>query len=99
MNHHSRNATPAAMARRWPKQVRAVANPALEGLGRGSLDTAPLRRGVRGGVLEQPNYTFVLDLADPAVDRHGTLSPAQERDLLLAWAVGSTNNSYECHRR
>ena len=48
---------------------------------------------VRGGVLQQPNYTFVLDLDDPSVQTHGSLAPALRRDLLLAWAVGSTSNS------
>ncbi len=80
------------LARKHGK-CRVLANPALGALDRGSLDTAPWHRAVRGGVLEQPNYTFVLDLADPAVEHHGALTPAQERDLLLAWAVGSTSNS------
>ena len=80
------------LARKQGK-CRLLANPALATLGRGSLDESPRRRPVRGGALEQPNYTFVLDLADPALERHGELSPAQERDLLLAWAVGSTSNS------
>lgn len=80
------------LARKQGK-CRVLANPALGALDRASLDTGLLRRRVRGGVLEQPNYTFVLDLADPAVERVGTLNPAQERDLLLAWAVGSTSNS------
>jgi phosphoribosylaminoimidazolecarboxamide formyltransferase/IMP cyclohydrolase len=80
------------LARKQGK-CRVLANPALASLGRDSLDAEPRRRPVRGGVLEQPNYTFVLDLADPAVERFGTLSAAQERDLLLAWAVGSTSNS------
>jgi phosphoribosylaminoimidazolecarboxamide formyltransferase/IMP cyclohydrolase len=74
-------------------KCRVLANPALAALDRGSLDLGRRHRQVRGGVLEQPNYTFVLDLTDPAVQRHGTLSPEQERDLLLAWAVGSTSNS------
>jgi phosphoribosylaminoimidazolecarboxamide formyltransferase / IMP cyclohydrolase len=81
-----------ALARKQGR-CRILANPALAQLGRDSLDTATLHRPVRGGVLEQPNYTFVLDLADPAVQRHGTLTASQERDLLLAWAVGSTSNS------
>ncbi len=80
------------LARKQGK-CRVLANPALASLGRGSLDTELRRRPVRGGVLEQPNYTFVLDLADPAVQRFGTLTATQERDLLLAWAVGSTSNS------
>jgi AICAR transformylase/IMP cyclohydrolase PurH len=73
------------LARKHGK-CRVLANPALEALSRASLDTGLLRRRVRGGVLEQPNYKFVLDLADPAVQRIGTLAPSQERDLLLAWA-------------
>src|SRR5581483_12501266 len=40
-----------------------------------------------------PNYAFVLDLSDPAVERHGTLTADQVDDILLAWAVGSTSNS------
>jgi len=80
------------LARKQGK-CRVLANPALGDLGRRSIDTAPRRRQVRGGVMEQPNYTFILDLADPAVRRFGTLTRAQERDILLAWAVGSTSNS------
>lgn len=80
------------LARKQGK-CRVLANPALAQLGRDSLDSAPRRRQVRGGVLEQPNYTFVLDLAAPEIWRHGELSASQERDLLLAWAVGSTSNS------
>lgn len=80
------------LARKHGK-CRVLANPALGALSGASLDTGLLRRRVRGGVLEQPNYTFVLDLSDPAVERVGTLSSSQERDLLLAWAIGSTSNS------
>ena len=80
------------LARKQGK-CRVMANPALGQLGRASIDTAPRRRQVRGGSMEQPNYTFVLDLAAPAVQRYGTLTRSQERDLLLAWAVGSTSNS------
>jgi phosphoribosylaminoimidazolecarboxamide formyltransferase / IMP cyclohydrolase len=82
-----------SLARKHGK-CRLLANPALAELGRDSIDTAPRRRQVRGGVMEQPNYTFVLDLGDAAVQRAGTpLTDAQERDLLLAWAVGATSNS------
>ena len=80
------------LARKHGK-ARIFANPALGTLNAAALDTAPRRRQVRGGVMEQPNYTFTLDLASPEVKRYGTLTPAHERDLLLAWAVGSTSNS------
>jgi phosphoribosylaminoimidazolecarboxamide formyltransferase/IMP cyclohydrolase len=80
------------LARKQGK-CRLLANPALGSLDRGSLDTAPRRRQVRGGVMHQPNYTFVLNLKDPGVRLFGALSVAQARDLLLAWAIGSTSNS------
>lgn len=80
------------LARKQGK-CRLIANPALGALDRDSLDAAPRTRYVRGGSLEQPNYTFVLDLAAPGVEIAGELSEAQARDLLLAWAVGSTSNS------
>jgi phosphoribosylaminoimidazolecarboxamide formyltransferase / IMP cyclohydrolase len=81
------------LARKHGK-CRLLANPALAELGRESIDSAPRQRQVRGGVMEQPNYTFVLNLSDPAVQRAGRrLSETEERDLLLAWAVGSTSNS------
>lgn len=34
-----------------------------------SLNQEPIRRPVRGGVLIQPNYTFVLDLSDPLLEK------------------------------
>jgi phosphoribosylaminoimidazolecarboxamide formyltransferase/IMP cyclohydrolase len=80
------------LARKHGK-CRLLANPALGALGRASLDTAPRTRPVRGGVLEQPNYTFVLDLDADEVETTAPLTDAQRDDLLLAWAVGSTSNS------
>lgn len=74
-------------------RCRLIANPALATLDRHSLDAAPRTRYVRGGQLEQPNYSFVLDLAAPEIEATGELSEARARDMLLAWAVGSTSNS------
>jgi phosphoribosylaminoimidazolecarboxamide formyltransferase/IMP cyclohydrolase len=76
-------------------KCRLIANPALASLTRASLETVPRRRHVRGGYLEQPNFTFVLDLADAEIDAPdgSPLPPALRQDLLLAWAVGSTSNS------
>lgn len=78
------------MLRRKGDKCRFLANPALKLLG---LDLALRFRYVRGGFLRQPNYTFVLDLKDPQVTKIGKLTPEQEDNLLLAWAVGSTSNS------
>lgn len=80
------------LARKQGK-CRLLANSALGALDRDSLDSVVRRRQVRGGYLEQPNYTFVLDLADPDIDANAELSDSQALDLLLAWAVGSTSNS------
>lgn len=74
-------------------KCRFLANPALAGLGSGSIDASPRWRFVRGGFLAQPNYTYVIDLDDPDLVVTGTLSESQSRDVLLAWAVGSTSNS------
>jgi phosphoribosylaminoimidazolecarboxamide formyltransferase/IMP cyclohydrolase len=80
------------LARKHGK-CRLLANAALGTLDRASLDTAPRTRPVRGGVLEQPNYTFVLDLDAAEIEATAPLSDAQRHDLLLAWAVGATSNS------
>ena len=74
-------------------KLRVVINPALNNLSEQSLDTARLKRYVPGGVLEQPNYTFVMDLSAENMQQHGDLTEQQKRDLILAWAVGSTSNS------
>lgn len=74
-------------------RCRMYQNPALADLSRNSLDTTPIFRQVPGGFLRQPNYTFVLDLADPVLEKPSNLDPKVEDDLLLGWAIGSTSNS------
>ena len=75
-------------------KCRLLANPALEKLSKNSLDQQERLRYVRGGFLAQPNYTFILDLADPELMKAGEkLGVQQEDDLLLAWAIGATSNS------
>ena len=73
--------------------IRDSTNPALANLTAASLETAAIYRNVRGGMLVQPNYTFVADLQADYIERHGSVTPQQERDLIQAWAVGSTSNS------
>lgn len=81
------------MLKRKGDKCRLLENPALESLGIKSLDTAPRFRYVRGGVLVQPNYTFVLDLKDPELKKHGRATEQQENDMLMAKAIGDTSNS------
>ncbi|MEK7153307.1 MAG: hypothetical protein AAB834_05135, partial [Patescibacteria group bacterium] len=75
------------------KKLRVVVNPALATLNESSLDANRRVRPVRGGVLEQPNYTFVQDLSAEHMQQYGKLTEQQKRDIILAWAVGSTSNS------
>ena len=82
----------AALSRKGDK-CRFLANPALSALGVESLDATPMFRQVRGGYLRQPNYTWVPDLQGDDVTKTGELSVAQQRDVLLAWAVCATSNS------
>lgn len=78
--------------KRFQGKCRMMANPALDTLSANSLDTTTRYRQVRGGFLTQPNYTFVLDLAQSTV--HGKkLSVQQKRDIVLAWAIGCISNS------
>lgn len=74
-------------------KLRVVVNPALGSLNEKSLDDSRRIRPVRGGVLEQPNYTFVMDLSADYMQSHGELTDEQKRDLILAWAIGCTSNS------
>jgi phosphoribosylaminoimidazolecarboxamide formyltransferase/IMP cyclohydrolase len=75
-------------------KLRIIINPELAKLNKNSLDTTRRVRYVRGGLLAQDNYTQVIDFASSDVTFHGTdANQAQQRDLLLAWGVGSTSNS------
>lgn len=74
-------------------KLRVVVNPALKNLSEASLDTARRPRPVRGALLEQPNYDFVIDLQADYMQQHGDVSDEQKRDMVLGWAVGSTSNS------
>jgi phosphoribosylaminoimidazolecarboxamide formyltransferase/IMP cyclohydrolase len=81
------------LLRRKGDKCRFLTNPALESLSKESLDRHFRFRYVRGGFLRQPNYTFILDLKSNEIIKIGDLSSNQEKDLLLAWAMGSTSNS------
>lgn len=85
--------TPEAMDILGRAKLRIVTNPALANLTRNSLETTPVYRNVRGGMLVQPNYTFVLDLQADYIEQNGAVSEQQQQDMVQAWAVGSTSNS------
>lgn len=78
-------------------KCRLVANPSIDHAGLSSIDTTPRFRMLTGGdFLMQPNYTFVLDCKDSNfVEAHAPVTPNEQilKDVVFAWAVGSTSNS------
>jgi phosphoribosylaminoimidazolecarboxamide formyltransferase/IMP cyclohydrolase len=64
-------------------KCRILVNSNIKNAGVESLDSTSRFRYVRGGFLTQPNYTFV-----PQLD-----SSVKNKDVILAWAIGSTSNS------
>ncbi len=87
------DASAMGLFQRKGDKCRLLANPALAGLGRASLDAGLRYRYVRGGFLAQPNYTYVLDLGDPELKKYGQAARQQEDDMLMAKAIGDTSNS------
>ena len=87
------SATDEALELLSRNKLRVVTNPALAGLSEKSLDASRRLRPLRGGVLEQPNYDFVIDLSADYMQFHGELTDQQKRDLILGWAIGATSNS------
>jgi phosphoribosylaminoimidazolecarboxamide formyltransferase/IMP cyclohydrolase len=85
--------TPDALELLNRNKLRVVINPALAELDSQSLDTSRRWRPVRGGVLEQPNYDFVLDFKADYMQIYGELNDQQKQDMILAWAIGCTSNS------
>ena len=72
-------------------KCRLLVNKNIEKAGLNSLDISKRFRYVRGGFLEQPNYTFVPEL-NPSLFL--PLSGEEKiQNLILAWAIGSTSNS------
>lgn len=82
-----------ALLKRKGDKCRFVANEFLAELDRHSLDQELIPRYVRGGFLEQPNYTFILDINDPDLKKYGEVSEIQEYDFMLAKAICDTSNS------
>jgi phosphoribosylaminoimidazolecarboxamide formyltransferase/IMP cyclohydrolase len=80
------------LARKGDK-CRFLANPALGTIGLKSLNPAAHLRPVRGGFLKQPGYNFIFNLQDPELSVNGQLTQEAKRDVILAWAIGSTSNS------
>ena len=81
------------LLKRKGDKCRFFENSALLNLNMASLDSNDRFRYVRGGFLRQQNYNFVLNLRDENIELVGEINEGQEKDFLLAWAIGSTSNS------
>lgn len=68
-------------------KCRLLVNKNIEKAGMNSIDMELRHRYVRGGFLLQPNYTFVPEFA------RTVLAKDVLKDIVLAWAIGSTSNS------
>jgi len=81
------------LLKRKKDKCRFVVNKALAKLSKKSLDMSPNRKDIRGGYIIQPNFTYILDFDDPDLKIYGKISEAQKKDIILAWAIGTTSNS------
>lgn len=82
-----------AVLKRKGDKCRFIENSALATLSKNSLDTNLRFRYARGGFFVQPNYTFVLNLQQSELAKHGSATQQQEHDMILASSIGSTSNS------
>jgi phosphoribosylaminoimidazolecarboxamide formyltransferase/IMP cyclohydrolase len=82
------------LVRKDDKCLVAV-NPALHSLTVESLDCARLFRYVRGGMLTQPNHTFIMPIKHEEMKWYGSLEDQlyYDKNMILAWAVCATSTS------
>ena len=87
--------TPCArkILERADDRCRFLENREIEGGGAIRLDTAPLIKYARGEIQVQSNYTFVFDRRHPSVETYGRIDEEEWKDIVLAWAIGSTSPS------
>lgn len=88
--------TPEALETLSRKKLRAVYNPALANLDADSWDKTRQVSHLGGNTwLEQPSNPFILDFNDEGIINKAKKAPTeqQKRDLVLAWAIGTTTNS------
>lgn len=75
-------------------KLRLLINPELAKLSEASIDKTQRIRHIRGGRLKQDNYTFIYDFSHPEILWSGKKASGQQaKDMIVAWAIGSTSNS------
>lgn len=72
------------------EKCRMFENPALGNLGVKDISTALRLRQIEGGFLTQDPNVFVFTLPD---EWKTSLSKRQQRDMVIAWGIGTTQNS------
>ncbi len=82
------------LLKRKSGKMRLLTNPELAKLSEKSIDKTERIRHIRGGRLKQDNYTFIYDFNHPEISWSGKKSEGQQaKDMIIAWAIGSTSNS------
>lgn len=81
------------LLRRKKDKCRLLKNSKLAKLERQDVADDLRFRHVRGGVLVQPNYSFIFSPFDKRIEVHGGRNTDIEPSLSFAWAIGSTSNS------
>lgn len=75
-------------------KLRLLTNPELAKINENSIDKTHRIRHIRGGRLKQDNYTFIYDFKHPDILWSGNkVSKDQSKDMIMAWAIGTTSNS------
>jgi len=88
--------TPGALKvlERKGDRLKVFTNPALANLSEQTLDTSRRFRTVRGGIMTQDNYGFVIDQTQAELELNGKPFVGKlHPDQLLAWGIGMTSNS------
>lgn len=83
-----------AMLERTKDKCRFLENMALKNLDRNSLDRQPMMISIRGGMIIQDNFTYILDFDHPELKVYGgKLTEKIKKEITLAWAIGSMSSS------
>lgn len=82
------------MLERKKDKCRFLENKALETLDRNSLDTKPMMVSIRGGMIIQDAFSYILDFQHQELKVYGgELTEDIKKQIALAWAIGSMSSS------
>ncbi len=82
------------MLERKKDKCRFLENEALGKLDKNSLDKQPMINSIRGGMIIQDSFSYVLDFKNPELNVYGgTLTEDIKKQIILAWSVGSMSAS------